>query len=210
MTICDVSYYQGVIDWHKMAGRAAGVIIRAGFGLSLDPLFVKNWQDSKEVIQRGAYWYFRADKSPTEQANLLLRYATEPDLPLVIDLEWRQSTDGIAAKPGYLYLAQVTEFLKVLVDAGHWPVIYSSYGHILSYLPRPAARTLAYEAWADLAGYRLWLAQYSKDARITLPAPNVPQPWINYWMWQCVADGNGLGPMFGASSKAIDLNRENW
>ena len=219
MTICDVSYYQntidsknriyGAIDWWKMATRANGVIIRAGFGSNLDIQFVRNWNDSKGVLKRGAYWYFKADTSPIIQAELLLQFAQEPELPLAVDLEWRQSIDGLAAKPGAKYLGQVMEFLSTIEAAKHKPVIYSSMGHILSYLPRPGNTSTNYDMWAHLGDYDLWLAQYSKDPRITLAAPNVPQPWIDYRLWQCSADGNGLGKAYGVYSKSIDLNRES-
>ena len=212
--VTDISYYQNgnppkPIDFTKMSENALAVMIRVGYGLKLDSQFVANFNAAeKENIFLGTYHYFLAGMNTIEQAKLHLRYAVQgrDEFPLAIDLEYSTNHDGTSNRPGPNYLQQVLDYLHCLEDAGHNPVIYSRYTHILYYLKRPPLGTRAYDLWAELANYRLWLAQYAKDPRITLVGPNVPHPWVSYWMFQCSADGNGMGPMYGVHSPSIDLN----
>lgn len=216
--VADISKYQNQvssnpvvykpIDFATMECQVAAVIIRMGYGLTLDPCFLTNYAGASRLF-RGTYQYFLAGENAIEQAKFHLKYASPPEeheYPPCIDLEWSSKYDGAKNRPGANYLTQVTDYLKVLEDAGHRPVIYSRYTHILQYLPKPEAGTKAYDLWATLSNYRLWLAQYAKDARITLAGPNVPRPWVSYWMWQTSADGNGLGHSYGVHSDSIDIN----
>jgi len=217
MIYTDVSYWQNQpsqavykpIDWQKMKRQADGVIIRAGYGSMLDRQFVRNWADSKDIIQRGAYWYFLANVPAKQQAETLLRWATEPELFLAIDCEWRQSTDGIASKPVIgLYVEQVYEFLTTLENAGHSPWVYSNWSTILSYLPRPLSSSPDYEKWLYIGRCNLWLAQYETSKKKTLAGPNVPEPWIDWDLWQVTDKGPGFG--YGVHSASIDLNRVHY
>lgn len=211
--VTDISYYQNgnppkPIDFNKMECQCSGVMIRVAYGLKLDSQFLANYAGASRLF-RGTYLYFLAGLSPTEQAKLQLKYATpEDELPLALDLEWR-SGDGMSNRPGINYVQQILDYLHVIEDAGRRPVIYTGYGHVLSYLKRPAQNTKAYDLWTQLSNYRLWQAQYHKDPRLTLSGPNVPQPWLTAWMWQASADGNGLGKMYGVHSTSIDLNIMN-
>src|SRR5437899_8134965 len=71
----DVSYYQGDIEWSRV--KRAGIkfaFIRAADGTEIvDTMFEANWSGAQNAgIPHGAYQYFRADQSPTDQADVMI------------------------------------------------------------------------------------------------------------------------------------------
>ena len=71
----DVSYYQGTIDWNRVAAdgvRYAFIRVSDGTGY-IDPKFPTYWAQSRAAgIVHGAYQYFRPNQDPIAQANLFL------------------------------------------------------------------------------------------------------------------------------------------
>ncbi|MDX2089895.1 MAG: GH25 family lysozyme [Kofleriaceae bacterium] len=186
----DVSYYQGNIDWTKVA--ADGVkyaFIRVSDGLNYpDSKFATYWPQAKaNGILRGAYQFFRPAQDPIEQANLLLqRIGTqEPgDLPPVIDVE---ADGGLAPET---VAAKVKQWIDhVEAATGVKPIIYTGF-----YFWRDEVGAPAFGA-----DYPLWHAQYT-----TADCPNIPPPWTSWAFWQFTDSGrvNGIaGP--------VDTNRFN-
>jgi GH25 family lysozyme M1 (1,4-beta-N-acetylmuramidase) len=230
MIYTDISYYQNQpkeavylpIDWAQMVTQGAtGTYIKASQGLWPDRQFIRNWVDSAGTIDRGPYHFFEPDKDPIKQAEFFHGMITKAqseahmtyfELAPMLDLEWLEKF-GLARKPNPLtYLDKVTDFIGALMDYGYErPVIYSNYSHILTFLPMPSKATAParYDKWAALGLYRLWIAQYHAQKVITLAGPNVPRPWVDWAIWQCSADGNGLGRAYGVHSPSIDLSRVN-
>ncbi|MFD1467841.1 glycoside hydrolase family 25 protein [Hymenobacter caeli] len=160
----DVSAYQGRIDWPEVARHAVRfAFIKASEGASLrDPRFAHNWRAARAAgICRGAYHYFRPDRSGEEQARLFIQ--TVPlapgDLPPVLDVEAAQFHDVAVMR------REVATWLR-LVEAhyGVTPILYSNHGFYRRHLA------------GHFDGYPLWLAHYEVD-RPALPASK----WI---IWQ--------------------------
>jgi lysozyme len=206
---CDISRYQGKIDFGRMADALDFVVMRACVGLNEDVNFDVNWQGAKDAgLARGAYIYFLASIDPIKQADKVFSLAGDGELPICLDLEYRDS-DGAANKPDSKYLDKVVAFMDSLyLRCATPPAIYSRYTFILQYLLMPSQTTFPerYANWWSLGNYRFWVAQYSNDKRIRLPAPIVPLPWFDWWMWQFSADGNRAGKAFGVSSTSLDLD----
>lgn len=167
----DVSTYQGVIDWSKVA--ASGVkfaYIRAGDGMGTDAQFARNWAGAKAAgILRGAYTYYRARHDGAQQAQkMLAQLGSDPgELPPACDIE------TLDDQPVATLLAGVQAWLGAIKDAtGRTPVIYSgAFWHF----------NVGSAAFAE---YPLWTPDYS-DPR----CPGVPKGWANWKIWQHTSSG---------------------
>ena len=182
----DVSTYQGVIDWSKVA--ASGVkfaYIRAGDGMGTDAQFARNWAGAKAAgVLRGAYVYFRARHGGVEQAQHLLAQLGKDtgELPPAIDIE---TLDGQTAAE---VVAQMQAWLGAIGNAiGRNPVVYSGafwQGNIAS---------------SALSAYALWTPDYSDPH-----CPGVPLGWTDWKIWQHTSSGSVPG-----ITGRVDLNYFN-
>jgi len=227
--VIDIAYYQnslgngkyGAINFEKMRDAGASkVIIKANDGVWLDRQALRNFKDSKGILDRGAYTYFQASDDPIEQAIVAYQVATqegEPEEPFAVDLEYNSKYDKKEPNPSD-YVYQVNDFLwKIYELDGRVPWVYTRYSFVLSYLPRPDPyiQPSKHDAWFNLSKYLLWLAQYSTDKRVALSQPSyVPLPWFTHHRHQKSADGNNLGSAHGVRSRSIDISEEkdlsNW
>jgi lysozyme len=173
----DVSYYQQRVDW--AAARADGVafaFIRVADGMTfVDPRFEENWRNAKAAgVRRGAYQFFRSNKDPLAQADLLLETMgplQDGDLPPVIDVE---STDG---QPQAIVAAKVAQWVdRVEQVLGVRPIIYTG-----PYFWRDNVAAAAF------AENPLWVAHYGTDC------PLVPEPWTKYTFHQFTDAGRVAG-----------------
>src|SRR3954454_15017513 len=100
----DVSYYQGTINWTKVAAAKDFAIARVSDGSYLDTKFDQNWAGMKAAgIIRGAYQYFEPAQDATAQANIMIQKMVgfgPGDLPPMLDVEATggQSPATITAK----------------------------------------------------------------------------------------------------------------
>ena len=186
----DVSYYQGTIDWDRVA--ADGVryaFIRVSDGTSfIDPKFPTYWAQSRAAgIVHGAYQFFRPNQDPIAQANLFLSKLGTPspdDLPPVIDVE----------ADGGLTPTQVAAKVKIWMDhveaaLGVTPIVYTGFYFWRDQVGAPAFA----------AGSPLWHAQYSSAS-----CPNIPEPWSDWAFWQYTSSGSVDG-----IAGNVDMNRFN-
>lgn len=168
----DVSYYQGDITWPRVA--RAGVkfaFIRVTDGTDIiDTKFVANWRGAKAAkIQRGAYQYFRANLSPTDQADVVIRMLRAHgigELPPVIDVE---ETMGLP-------LATVAANARIWIERvrkelGVEPLVYTNPG------------MWGIRGAPELASQELWLAHYTQGC------PVIPPPWTRFRLWQYSDNG---------------------
>lgn len=134
----DISHHQGRIDWGTVA--SAGIqfaFIKATEGRDfVDPMFQKNWRESRSVgLVRGAYHFFSLCRSAEEQARNITRTVPRERgmLPPVLDLEFG---GNCMQRPGD---AEIRRQIRALVDILHRhygvaPILYttgefrSSYG----------------------------------------------------------------------------------
>lgn len=174
----DVSYWQGTIDWQKVAG--AGVdfaYIRLSYGdVFRDPKFDANWQGALAAgVARGAYQFFKPSQSTDEQAQMMIDALADMqagDLPPVLDVE---VTDGSSKAA---VAAKVKSWVgQVQAATGVTPIVYSG-----SYFWRDDVGGAKDES-AD----PFWIAQY------TTKCPSLPLPWQRWTLWQYSNRGSIAG-----------------
>ncbi|MEL6348147.1 MAG: GH25 family lysozyme [Myxococcota bacterium] len=181
----DVSMYQGVIDWPRVAhAGAAFVFIRASEGTDIvDPCFGYNWQASAHVgLPRGAYHVF-SPAGGADQARAFLdvveKQGMAAELPMVVDLEPSLST----SVPPQQLTAELQAWLDVVyARTGRHPIIYGDVSMLAALDGYPEAFDHA----------PLWIAAYDV-ATVDLPAG-----WPPWTFWQLSDTGsiNGItGPV---------------
>lgn len=186
----DVSYYQGTIDWSRVANDGVKfAFIRVSDGLgTVDTKFDANWAASRaNGVLRGAYQFFRPAQDPIAQADLLLSKMgalAADDLPPVIDVE----ADGGLA-PSAVAAAVKKWIDRVEAATGRAPIIYTGYYFWTDEVGAPAFG----------ADYPLWHAQYTSAM-----CPNIPAPWTRWAFWQYTASGS-----VGGIAGNVDTNRFN-
>lgn len=172
--IIDVSRYQGVIDWEKLAGKIGGAMLKTvstnkSFGgIYIDPQFERNYAECKRLgIPVGVYYYTYAQDAATVQAELdKLREALAGKiftLPVAVDVEDNK------LKP--LSADALTDLVIAAADAieswGLYAMVY----------------TYTYYANTELnmdrlAAYDLWIADYRGT-----------RPTRKHGMWQYTSTG---------------------
>lgn len=149
----DVSYYQGKIDWGKVAKvdyngiKVSFAFIKATEGITLvDPYFQRNWRETKDAgVIRGAYHYFKPNKSGIWQARFFLQTAKMQagDLPAVIDIE---EASGLSRNE---LIPNIQDFLdEVEKKTKTKPIIYTGYQFYKDHLKE------------EFDDYPLWIAHY--------------------------------------------------
>ena len=177
----DVSWYQGHIDWSKIAGMEDDNVkirfsfIKATEGLLLaDSRFQRNWRESaKAGIVRGAYHYFKPHKSGYWQARFFLQTVNfkKGDMLPVVDVEERGKESGTKFRANLkLFVDEVEKELGVR------PIIYSGYKFYEDHLA------------IDFEGYPLWIAHYYR-ARLRPLSRKVQ--W-NFWQHTDKARVDGI------------------
>ncbi|MGI0116765.1 glycoside hydrolase family 25 protein [Zooshikella sp. RANM57] len=183
----DVSYYQGTINWKKVAKNNIDFAFAKATGgvFFTDPQFENNWHGMRAVgIKRGAYHFFYASESAQEQARHFLntiRKLTPTDLPPVLDVEILDNTEPA------LLRQRVITWLKIVEERTQkTPIIYSDLYFARQYLNDPR-----------LSKYPLWVADYSKQLG-ALPSVWRQQGWL---FWQHSENGRVPGV-----NGAVDLD----
>ncbi|MDP2341618.1 MAG: GH25 family lysozyme [Deltaproteobacteria bacterium] len=184
----DVSYYQGTIDWNRVANdgvKYAFIRVSDGAGYR-DSKFDANWRGAKaQGVLRGAYQYFRSDEDAIRQADLLIEKVGgrlgPGDLPPVIDVE---STDGQSRAT---IVRKVKQWLDRVEDKlGVRPIVYTG--------PYFWQDNVA----ADVDSHPLWVAHYGTSC------PLVPPTW-NRWTFHQYSSTGGVSGIGGN----VDMNRFN-
>lgn len=178
----DVSYYQGTIDWNKVAAEGHKfAFIRVSDGLNyIDSKFAQNWSGAKNAgIIRGAYQFFRPNLDAVAQAQLLLDKMgplEKGDLPPVIDVE---NNGGLAPAD---VAAQVGKWINHIESKlGVKPIIYTGY-----YFWKDNVKSTAF------GSYLLWEPWYH-DYQDTSFCPTTPDPWTKWTFWQWTSSGTVSG-----------------
>ncbi|MCS7036668.1 MAG: GH25 family lysozyme [Saprospiraceae bacterium] len=178
----DISHHQQRIDWQRLvqSGELHFVFVKATEGGDFqDSLFAENWAWLREMgIRRGAYHYFRPNRSGVLQAEHYLRTVElQPgDLAPVLDIETTDSRHpDIVRREAFAWLQKVEAALGVR------PIIYTN----LHFYER------------HLAGYfdeyPLWIARYSEEH------PNLNTRSWHFWQFSEKGQLPGI-------SRPVDLN----
>jgi lysozyme len=193
---CDVSKWQGLINWLILASKARFAIIKLIEGFALDPNGKTNWQQSKGLLPRAGYCFFHPEMDGAEQASRFLSaFGNDFDFgefgPCV-DVE-APTTKNAAGQTvvipwSAVWITSLRECLNVLeAVTGRVPIIYTG-----AWFWQPA---IGNQAWA--ARYPLWVASYTQN-------PIIPKPWEKALIHQYTSSGDGKA--YGCQSTGLDLN----
>ncbi len=179
----DVSFYQGNIDWAKVAQSGIEfAIIRASYGSDgVDPQFKNNINNIAETsIARGAYHFCYAisTQEALNEANHFLDTIApyQFNYPVALDLEYEPLLSLGREKLSDIALT----FCDTVEKAGYYTMIYANLNWIVNYLDMN-----------KLNRFDIWLAQWG----------NSPTYSGNYGIWQYSSKGNVNG-----INENVDLN----
>lgn len=222
--ICDISRYQGKVDFRKMrAAGAAGVICRATVGdYYQEPQLERNYQESRAAgLLFGAYLVIApadSDGRRIDAAAHLEKYGRalegvrggsgDPPLTHTVDAELDRGCDAAwitAVIQGVVRgLASPSGRVRIYTRQSWWDRFvlpwsgWAEYGlHAARYVSGSAA---PHPERADDSPGRRMLAGPWSDGRFKF------RDWQSWQLWQFSADGNRQGLRYGAESADIDLN----
>lgn len=195
---CDVSYYQGDIDFvtMKQSGIRA-VIIRAGYGTTIDKRFISYINAViRAGLAIGIYWFvYAADAAGARNNAKKCLEVIKPYrqyITLGVWADWEYDSDKRA---GILSAAARSDFVDAfgcqIEQAGYEVGIYSNQDYIQSGKFQP---------WL-VAKYPLWFAKYNANISSYAYKGKNNRPYI----WQYSSSGNGNA--YGVSSKNLDMNK---
>lgn len=199
----DVSRWQGVIDWGKMAEKVYFAIIQSTYGATgVDTQFERNLAEAhKRDMGIGLYHYLKPDKDPKKTAKLFYDVWKSSGTHILpsFDLE---ETGGMDKNDLNNWMLKV--LLNFAEHAGSNDIFgqcYSSKGFMDSYVMSKPTHD-----WPKKLKW--WLASWTLASSPALPIAltqwNNPLTW-DYWQFTSKADGIA----HGAQSKSLDLNRFN-
>ena len=185
----DVSFWNGKVDFAKMAAAGASFVYVKASELYADKQFATYWPAAKAAgLLRGAFHYMNWYGSELDQAKLFCALLANDagELPPVLDLEANPSLHNLSAE---VVRGTAWNFLSAVEKAtGKLPMLYCGYYY--------------WKQWGDTnAGwikYPFWLPWYASESII-----KVPPPWTKWTFWQYSA--NGDGPQYGSQSLSMDM-----
>ena len=128
---CDVSRYQGEIQWGKLSDQGISfTFIKATEGSSyIDPNFKANWEQAAQTeLYIGAYHFFSFESPGTSQAKHYSSIVENKDkmLPPVIDVEFYGSYREENIDPEVIR-AELNQFISIIREEyGVYPIIYTT------------------------------------------------------------------------------------
>lgn len=204
----DISYWQGAIDWDKLASMVDFVIIRAQYGNDwYDPLCdeYRNAAEAqianpnKRLKAFGLYCFPKPRKAKnweTTAKNFFLKWKEKPgNIPPTFDLENSGGLDKNDLGGWYYHLYQ--EFMILSKLPLEKIMTYTSAGYL--------NRAIALTDWLKLT--LLWVANWTSASQPTLPTEwSKPGKTWKFWQWLAT----GLAKNYGIlGSRYVDLNRYN-
>lgn len=188
---CDVSSFQGVIDFERMAQTGVkAVCIRAGFGYYPDANFVTNANNAKAAgLAVSAYWYIYPQNNMIYAASKFVEQLDK------VQIDWRVWCDEEehSGRSRRQLRVDFLEFAEAVKAAGYSIAHYTRASFFDYYV----------EDHPDFAFDPVVVAHYGATN------PAVPRTWTSrgrtWSAWQYSADGNNCGRPHGASSSAIDM-----
>lgn len=181
--VIDLSHWNDVVSFETVArSGVVGVIHKATESTNyFDPTYAGRRAAAADAgLAWGAYHFIRPG-SPGEQADWFLDNA-RPDGNTLLACDFED--DAVS-------LNDVKTFLSIVRDlTGRSPVLYSG---------SSIKACLGNDRDAELAAYRLWLAQYTSGE------PSWPSAtWPDWWLWQYTDSGTVAG-----INGNVDLDRYN-
>jgi len=174
----DISHFQGnIMEAYSAKDSLSFVICKATQGDDfVDPEFKDNWHQIKaKGLIRGTYHFYVCADDPITQANHFLSTVADlgpNDMAPILDIEQGSMSKNISGKQ---MVADILVFLKrVEQQINRKPMLYTDYAFAQQYFKDSPHS-------AELAEYKLWLAEYSGNAQ-----PKIPTTWEakGYKIWQ--------------------------
>lgn len=174
---CDVSTFQGAIDWREYGKGLDFAIIRAGFGRNnIDERAAENFKNARAAgVPVGAYWFSYAlnAKEASKEFDYLLAVAGETDLPLFIDYEEES-----------------------LAYAGREGVEVNPREIVRAFLDRADSESINAGVYCNLNFYRKYFANVIEPHPLWLAHWEVKKPGTDCAIWQYT--NNFTAPGIGA------------
>lgn len=176
----DVSYFQGDIDWERVAQSGVEfAIVRAGGRYYIsgevfeDVRFRENMEGAKAAgLEIGVYFFSQAisEEEAEEEARIVLELLRdyEVDGPVVFDWEIPSSSARTHDLDSQTLTAAALAFCRLVEEAGYQPMIYTNLDW-------------AYNNYdlSQLTEYPTWIAHYEEK----------PGYYYDYAMWQYTDQG---------------------
>ena len=195
---CDISYYQGDVNFEKMkATGIKAVIIRAGYGTTIDKRFISYINAAiKAGLSIGVYWFIYAP-TPTSSINnaqkcLEVIAPYKQYITCGVWADWEYDSDKRAGMISASTRSNLVEiFVQAIEAAGYEAGIYSNQDYIQSkkFLPMLIQK------------YPLWFAKYSATKGNYANSGKHKSPYL----WQY--SSTGKGSFYGVGSKDLDMNQ---
>lgn len=203
----DVSFWQGNIDWDRVAARARFVSIKAGQNLEPDARFAQNWQGSMGKLPRNGYWFYdwRPTGASAEAQADKMDATVQPvgELPPMMDFENPYGGWSPTPFPNRATALDLIKRFRDILDTGRM-ILYMNSSTLRTLLPFPS--WLTDEVDLHIAAYPLvniggsWVQPKS-------PA-DIPDNWIpatygwppKFWQFTSKMDGT----LYGVGSKDLD------
>ncbi|MCC8156500.1 MAG: S-layer homology domain-containing protein [Oscillospiraceae bacterium] len=154
----DVSYYQGGIDWEKVAADGIDfVIIRCGYrgygkgSINTDPCFTANIEGALAAgLNVGVYFFSQAVtvEEALEEAAFTLSMIEGYDITFPVVFDWEQVTasGSRTASPDWDAVADcMIAFCDAVAEAGYTPMTY--FNKTMAYLRLDMTRLQDYDGW---------------------------------------------------------------
>ena len=196
---CDVSKWQGTIDWNKARNEGIKyVFIRAGYRgqiqgvISTDPNFTQNIEGALDAgLKVGVYFFSEAitEEEAREEADYVLNLVADYKLSMPIVFDYEDFNDNRLGKAN-LTKAQHTQIAKAFCqqvkNAGYVPAVYASASFFKDYM----------DGMELSESNMIWSASYSKEPSYYNSVP--------YDFWQYTDKGDGY--KYGMSSSTLDMD----
>lgn len=195
---CDISYYQGDVDFAAMkkAGIKA-VIIRAGYGTTVDKRFISYINGAiRAGLVIGVYWFIYAADAAGARNNakkcLEVIGPYRQHITLGVWADWEYDSDKRAGGLSASARSDLVDAFNCWIEeAGYEAGIYSNQDYIQSG---------KFQSWL-VAKYPLWFARYNANISSYAYKGKNNKPY----MWQYCSTGDGKA--HGVSSKNLDMNK---
>jgi len=190
----DVSFYQGVIDFDKMAANTNEIVIRMGQGNWNDTQWERNYTEARaRGMKVGAYWFFDGRQSATTQANLIKSLMAGKYLDMELFIDWELNYGG--RYEGLGEVVSLMQAVESVADVG----LYTGYYYFIEN-SNAISNAAHYNYLKDKP---LWIAWYtSNPANVKIPAP-----WTTYTYWQYGTPA--VGKQYGCATIELDKNKFN-
>lgn len=185
----DVSYFQGDIDWGKVANTDKEfAILRIGYNDKQDTQFLNNYNKAKAAgIPVGAYMYSYAvtEQAAIDEANIVLERikGMQFEYPIYLDIEDKKLLKEEYALTKEQRTKNALAFVRTMQENGYYVGVYANLDWFTNYLDVNAIQ----------AECETWIAHYNQEYDYSNTA---------YGMWQYT----DKGVVDGITENTVDLN----